>query len=79
LVQSICVECGAPELEGRDASLTCAQCGTNFPLHPHKNIPVLIGKTSPLNRAQILAMPVTPSTGRIGILNGPFRAEASGA
>jgi SAM-dependent methyltransferase len=63
LVRLMCVECGAPGLDGRDASLTCARCGASFPRHPHKNIPVLIGKNSPLSRAEILAMPVAPPTG----------------
>ena len=63
MVRLMCVECGAPDLDGA-ASLTCVRCGTSFPRHSHKNIPVLIGKSSTLDRAQILDMPVAPSTGR---------------
>jgi SAM-dependent methyltransferase len=66
LVRLMCVECGAPGLDERDPSLACAQCGARFPRHPHKNIPVLIRKSSSLDRAQILARPVAPSAVGVG-------------
>jgi SAM-dependent methyltransferase len=74
-----CVNCGESGtlIEAAD-SLRCTRCGTSFPRHRHKGIPVLVAGDSPLNVADILQHEVKAQRADLRIAMAHWRTGGLG-